>query len=480
MSGVDIDSPYLVTDIVSRLARIGRWTPLGVCSVPRSTSNGDYYVDLISQFVARYRKEYDFYEQACRMVAQVLDSNLQSTGVRAIVTSRAKNPARLEVKVRQRSAKAPYVTVEQIYDDIVDLAGVRVALYFPAEREEVGRVIRSLFALVSDPKEFPTPGQPSYKKRFSGYWATHYRVRLPETLLNESQKRYTEANIEIQVASVLMHAWSEVEHDLVYKPLQGKLSDDEYAILDELNGLVLAGEIALERLQRSGEQRISEHGRAYTNHYDLASSLLDLAREKLTGQNIHDSALGRVDLLYALLHELHLGTPENLARYIDALHSDLERRPLAEQVIDQILSEDPIRYATYERIRALDIPVLSLIPGIPRVSQSEAIGQFMSLWIDYEKILREIAAKRGATTFGIPSMRLLRVVKELPEELYGSAERLRRFRNLLVHGIEVPDADYIRVQTYELQMLVNRMKEVVAPQTKSTRKTNTKKNLQTS
>jgi ppGpp synthetase/RelA/SpoT-type nucleotidyltranferase len=433
-------------------------------------------VDLISQFVARYRKEYDFYEQACRMAAQVLDSNLQSTGVRAIVTSRAKNPGRLEVKVRQRSAKTAYTSVEQIYEDIVDLAGVRVALYFPAEREEVGRVIRSLFALVTEPKEFPTPGQPSYKKRFSGYWATHYRVRLPETLLNESQKRYTEANVEIQVASVLMHAWSEVEHDLVYKPLQGKLSDDEYAILDELNGLVLAGEIALERLQRAGEQRISEHDREYTNHYDLASSLLDLAREKLAGLNIHDSALGRVDLLYALLRELNLGTPENLARYIDALHSDLERRPLAEQVIDQVLGEDPTRYTTYEHIRALDVPAMSLTTsGLPRVSQSEAIGQFMALWIDYEKMLRAIASGRGVESLGIPTMRLLRVVKEVPDELHVSAERLRRFRNQLVHGIEVPDADFIRAQTAELQTLVARLKNIVEPQAKPARKSAAKK-----
>lgn len=410
------------------------------------------------------------------MAAQVLDSNLQSTGVRAIVTSRAKNPARLEVKVRQRAAKTAYTSVEQIYDDIVDLAGVRVALYFPAERGEVGRVIRSLFALVSDPKEFPTPGQPSYKKRFSGYWATHYRVRLPETLLNESQKRYSEANVEIQVASVLMHAWSEVEHDLVYKPLQGKLSDDEYAILDELNGLVLAGEIALERLQRAGEHRISEHDREYTDHYDLASSLLDLAREKLSGQNIHDSALGKVDLLYALLHELNLGTPENLARYIDALHSDLERRPLAEQVIDQVLSEDPTRYATYERIRALDTSVMSnTTSGLPRVSQSEAIGQFVSLWIDFEKMLRNIAAENGVEGYPIPSLKLLRVAKEVPVELYVLAENLRRFRNQLIHGIEVPDADYIRAQTAELQILVNRLKMALESQGKTTRKAATKK-----
>lgn len=434
-------------------------------------------MDLISQFVARYRKEYDFYEQACRMTAQVLDSNLQSAGVRAIVTSRAKNPARLETKVRQRTAKKAYMGVDEIYEDIVDLAGVRVALYFPAERQEVGRVVRSLFALVSEPKEFPTPGQPSYKKRFSGYWATHYRVRLPETLLNESQKRYAEAIVEIQVASVLMHAWSEVEHDLVYKPLQGKLSDDEYAILDELNGLVLAGEIALERLQRAGEQRISQHGRAYTNHYDLASSLLELAREKLSDQDIHDSALGRVDLLYALLLELNLGTPENLARYVAALHSDLERRPLAEQIIDQILGEDSARYGIYESIRTMDLPIAmpSNSSQSSRVTQAQAIGQFMSAWIDYERLLRVVASSRGEGGAGVPSIRLLRLVKELPAEIQLSAERLRRFRNQLVHGIEVPDSDYIHAQTLELQILVKQLRDVLGASAKPSRKRAVKK-----
>ena len=71
---------------------------------------------------------------------------------------------------------------------------------------------------------------------------------MRDASLTDAQKRYADARIEIQVASLLMHAWSEVEHDLVYKPLQGGLSTDEYAILDELNGLVERGEIALERL----------------------------------------------------------------------------------------------------------------------------------------------------------------------------------------------------------------------------------------
>ena len=73
---------------------------------------------------------------------------------------------------------------------------------------------------------------------------------MRDEILNESQRKYGAARIEIQVASLIMHAWSEVEHDLIYKPMQGTLSEEELSILDELNGLVLAGEIALERLQQ--------------------------------------------------------------------------------------------------------------------------------------------------------------------------------------------------------------------------------------
>lgn len=405
------------------------------------------------------------------MTAQLLDAHLQSGGIRAIVTSRAKNPLRLETKVRQRAKTHDYQSVDEIYDDIVDLAGVRVALYFPAERREVGRIIQSLFVSVTPPKEFPTNAKPTYEKRFSGYWATHYRVYLPETLLNESQKRYSEARVEVQVASVLMHAWSEVEHDLVYKPLQGKLSEDEYAILDELNGMVLAGEIALERLQRAAEARVSIHDREYANHYDLAASLLDMSRAKLGGQSVHDSSIGRVDLLFSLLQQLDLNTPERLSKYLDALHSDLEKRPLAEQVIDQILAEDPSRYSIYEQIRALEVPSLSLTTSDPtRASQSEAIGQFMALWIDYERILRSVAESKGEARIGIPSIKALNLVPLPSSELRQAADRLRQFRNMLVHGIEVPDADYIRSQTNELGWVIEAIRKSLFPCPKAPRK----------
>jgi ppGpp synthetase/RelA/SpoT-type nucleotidyltranferase len=152
-------------------------------------------VTLIEEFVSRYRKEFDFYDQAARLVSHLVEQNLQSAGIRAMVTSRAKSPNRLQQKVEQRAEKKTYQTVEDIYRDIVDLAGVRIALYFPGERDQVGKMIRQLFILSAEPKNFPENSKHvvAHNKRFSGYWATHYRVHLRDSSLSDAQKRYGEA-----------------------------------------------------------------------------------------------------------------------------------------------------------------------------------------------------------------------------------------------------------------------------------------------
>jgi ppGpp synthetase/RelA/SpoT-type nucleotidyltranferase len=395
---------------------------------------------IVEEFIARYRREQDFYEQAARLLTQTLESRLQGEGVRAIVTYRAKAVGRLEPKVRDRAARKGYGAVEDVYDDIVDLAGARVALYFPGQRDQVGRLIEEIF-VVLERKEFPDGSSPKYQKRFGGYSATHYRVRLKEANLPDPQKRYADARVEIQVASVLMHAWSEVEHDLVYKSLEGVLSVDEYSVLDELNGLVMAGELALERLQRAGETRVASRGRLFSNHYELATHLLREAGSAFPPA-LANAALGRVDLLFELLAHLGLQSPDQLAPYLDGLHQDFERRPIAEQIIDRLLAQDASRYTLYEDIRAKR-PAADVIRDrdVEPVGEDihEALGAFLSAWIDVERFMREHMNEPAAHSRPmIPSLRLLDRFTALDARVRDEFERVRRLRNNVVHGIEVP------------------------------------------
>lgn len=63
-------------------------------------------MDLIQQFIDTYKMKWTFYDAAGRLAAEKLQLALQNAGIRAIVTSRAKNPARLPHK----SAAAQFQT----------------------------------------------------------------------------------------------------------------------------------------------------------------------------------------------------------------------------------------------------------------------------------------------------------------------------------------------------------------------------------
>ncbi|HEX3246445.1 MAG TPA: RelA/SpoT domain-containing protein [Chloroflexota bacterium] len=409
-------------------------------------------MDLIDGFIARYVKEYDYYEQAARMAAQMLQSGLEAAGIRSIVTSRAKSATRLAEKCRQRNKRRPYESIEDIYSDIVDLAGVRVALYFPAERDQVGGLISRLFYEYEPRRVFPDASRSRMDRRFSGYSALHYRVRLQPQTLVEPDQRYAGANIEIQVASVLMHGWSEVEHDLVYKPADGELSAEEYSLLDQLNGLVLAGETALEQLQRAGETRVASGGRHFANHYELAAHLLSQV-STANEEPVMESGLGRVDLLFELLTRLRFDTPDDLRPYLALLHGDLERRPLSEQIIDALIAEDGSHYETY--LSQVD---LSRAKQISRdeVTYRE-MGRFLTLWVELERLLRELMPERlKQRPFGVPAMiRVLASELSLDSEFLYELDQLRLIRNQLVHGVELPTSSHIANATHQIDALIS-------------------------
>ena len=409
-------------------------------------------MDLVNQFIENYRKKYTFYENAGRLAAKQLETALQSAGIRAIVTSRAKNPGRLKYKTFHRNAEreTPYKNMREIYDDMFDLAGVRVSLYFPGDRDKADALISDLFT-VMEKKQFPEQSKtPTYNKRFSGYWANHYRVHISEENISPNQKKYVQARIEIQVASVLMHAWSEVEHDLIYKPLQGALSDEELSILDELNGLVLTGEIALERLQSAGNERIKNKETTFTSQYDLASYLYNYLSNNFRPEDI-ELRMGNIELLFRLISRLKMNTVKEIQPVLKSVKFEKDRRNISQQIVDQIITGNEKRYAIYQELR-------DGREGGGEDSR-QAASYFFSQWVPLERMLNRISNRNSQKLRGAFNINTLNRMNVLDKDCLNRIVSLRKSRNMLIHDIEVPEADFITKQGDEARELLEKLGE---------------------
>ncbi|KAL1615650.1 hypothetical protein SLS54_008917 [Diplodia seriata] len=245
---------------------------------------------LIDRFLEKYeKKEQEYYEKLANHVSALCETFLHKAEIKANVTHRAKAMGRLKDKLQGRGKT--YESENQIRADIVDLSGVRIALFFPSEKVDVNRIIEDEFDIVEKVKHpKPDGGQAQtskgkgprkvsfrdgqdgetiveYDRRFEGYQATHFWARLGEKHgsrgFNESDK------VEIQVMTVLQSAWSEVEHDILYKHLNGNPSELEQQMLDGLNGLVSIGELYLSHLSTMNKDKT----KPFANEFELGEFL---------------------------------------------------------------------------------------------------------------------------------------------------------------------------------------------------------------
>ena len=98
--------------------------------------------------------------------------------------------------------------------EITDLAGVRVITYFVSTEAIVDRIIEEQFEVV----EKTDRSALLFEEERLGYSSIHYLVRLrPARQGLPEYARFVGLIAEIQVRTILQHAWAEIEHDIQYK-----------------------------------------------------------------------------------------------------------------------------------------------------------------------------------------------------------------------------------------------------------------------
>lgn len=359
-------------------------------------------MNVIDEFLLYYAKEFGFYHEAAHQAAMVCESILQKNGLRASVTYRAKNVDSLREKLIRRNETKGYMTMEDIRGDLVDLSGVRIAVYFPSDKEEIGRLICQEFITMKR-RTFPNVDtgrveEAFVRKNYTGYDAVHYRVKMDEGRLEGEAKKYSSALIEIQVASFLMHAWSEVEHELVYKPKIGKLTQEEISALDELNGLILDGEVIMEKLQNTFRTRLSKLEHQFNNHFELAA----LIREKLGEDVMRVNTMGRVDVLCRFLSHIGIDNPGGISKYMQVLENHLlynSNLTIADCFAEMVLRDHADSWLEYAMARfeaRMHNPYKwEDKPGRLAFFKNKTVRDFFSLWHSFDAVIRRTCRQNG-------------------------------------------------------------------------------------
>lgn len=147
------------------------------------------------------------YENLANCIQRELMASLGNSNISYLnVSARAKDVDSFIDKVQRKGYTNPLETIE-------DLCGVRVICYYPDDIEKICSVLSQDY----DVKEKENTEGRLQPHEF-GYRSTHLILTLKASWLVVPNYRNLEnIKAEVQVRTILMHAWAEIEHKLAYK-----------------------------------------------------------------------------------------------------------------------------------------------------------------------------------------------------------------------------------------------------------------------
>jgi ppGpp synthetase/RelA/SpoT-type nucleotidyltranferase len=155
------------------------------------------------------------YREFCEIVRWILEQAIAAAGLPRpqSLQCRPKDPKRLKQRLEELGALGNN-NIENLRRD---LAGARIIFYTntDVDRFHSSQLIRENFAIEKDGIKLHHPTKENEENQYRG---DHYTVRLKEdrTKLPEYMK-FDGLRCEVQVQTVLNHAWSETSHDIIYK-----------------------------------------------------------------------------------------------------------------------------------------------------------------------------------------------------------------------------------------------------------------------
>jgi ppGpp synthetase/RelA/SpoT-type nucleotidyltranferase len=174
---------------------------------------------LLREAVRRYEELRPLYGAFCVHVRQLVSAEIARRSIKIhSIEARTKSVESFERKIKRLLGlhRASHQAPDPLRM-VTDMAGVRVITFFPKTVLDIDAVIRERFPVIERDDKTEFREAPSS----FGYRSIHYLVEMAPGQLESPDLRWYQGLVaEIQVRTILQHAWAEIEHDIQYKSVR--------------------------------------------------------------------------------------------------------------------------------------------------------------------------------------------------------------------------------------------------------------------
>ena len=294
----------------------------------------------LQQLHQRYQEFCTRYPNAAADFLGAIEDVLSDAGLTYDhVTARVKEWRSLRSKSRKRRPDG-MLMYPHPWQDIHDLIGVRVTTYHSTE---IPRIIEALTEVFEVRRSVDKTAQTRVSGSF-GYGSHHLILRVPPARVAPVLQAYAGREFEVQIRTVLQHAWAEFEHDIRYKRRgnTGKLAPEVDRAFTLAAGLIELADQQFDLI--AAQQSATDTTAPIDLDVKFTAETLPGIIALLHGNTIPQSRLEHYHWLEELLHAhglttvaqlTELMTPANLERVKTALHYTFQ--PGQVRIIDDLL-----------------------------------------------------------------------------------------------------------------------------------------------
>ncbi|WP_315193920.1 GTP pyrophosphokinase family protein [Corynebacterium matruchotii] len=294
----------------------------------------------LQQLHQRYQEFCTRYPNAAADFLGAIEDVLSDAGLTYDhVTARVKEWRSLRSKSRKRRPDGTLMYPHP-WQDIHDLIGVRVTTYHSTE---IPRIIEALTEVFEVRRSVDKTAQTRVSGSF-GYGSHHLILRVPPARVAPVLQAYAGREFEVQIRTVLQHAWAEFEHDIRYKRRgnTGKLAPEVDRAFTLAAGLIELADQQFDLI--AAQQSATDTTAPIDLDVKFTAETLPGIIALLHGNTIPQSRLEHYHWLEELLHAHELTTvaqltelmsPANLEQVKTALHYTFQ--PGQVRIIDDLL-----------------------------------------------------------------------------------------------------------------------------------------------